>query len=221
MSRRRFALLTAFAALIASTPVRADERVRVALLPLVVHSGEGREYLQQGMTDMLVSRLGRERRIAVIPVEDAATATTDTDAARKTGLANDAAYVVFGSLTRFGEGASVDLSVASVGDTASEARKIYIHADTMGALIPLLDGAADRVAGVALGSAAGAVAAGPESASAATTSEVQELRRRVEVLERAVFSSTAVPKPADNGSGSDSQRQQPGLPTDRDADPVR
>jgi TolB-like protein len=220
LSRRRFALLTAFAAFLASPLAGADDRVRVALLPLVVHSSEGREYLRQGMTDMLVSRLGRERRIAVIPVEDATTATTDADAARKTGQANDAAYVVFGSLTRFGEGASVDLSVASVGDTASEARKIYIHADTMGALIPLLDGAADRVAGVALGGA-GAVAAGPEGASTATTSEVQELRRRVEVLERAVFSSTAVPKPTDSGNGADSQRQQPGLPTDRDANPVR
>jgi outer membrane protein insertion porin family len=210
-----------FAALLASDPAGADERVRVALLPLVVHSGEGREYLQQGMTDMLVSRLARERRIAVIPVEDGATATTNAEAARKTGQANDAAYVVFGSLTRFGEGASVDLSVASVANTGSEPRKIYIHADTMGALIPLLDGATDRVSGVVLGGAPEAVAAGPEQPGAATTNEVQDLRRRVEVLERAVFSSTAVPKSNATGGGADSEREQPGLPTDRDAERVR
>jgi TolB-like protein len=220
LSRRRFALLIAFAALLASPRARADDRVRVALLPLVVHSSEGREYLQQGMTDMLVSRLGRERRIAVIPIEGAATATTDAEAARKTGLANDAAYVVFGSLTRFGEGASVDLAVASVTNPASEPRKIYIHADTMGALIPLLDGAADRVSGVVLsGGGPEAVAAGPDAASG-TTSEVQELRRRVEVLERAVFSSTALPKPA-SAESSEPQREKPGLPTDRDAERVR
>lgn len=220
MSRRRFAL-TVFVALLTSSTAGADDRVRVALLPLVVHSGEGREYLQQGMTDMLVSRLGRERRIAVIPVEDGATATTDAEAARKTGLANDATYVVFGSLTRFGEGASVDLSVASVANTASEPRKIYVHADTMGALIPLLDGAADRVSGVVLsGGGAESVAAGPEAASTTTTSEVQELRRRVEVLERAVFSGAAVPKPAEAGSAQP-EREKPGLPTDRDAERVR
>jgi outer membrane protein insertion porin family len=210
----------ALAALAATLPARADDRVRVALLPLVVHSGEGREYLQQGMTDMLVSRLGRERRLAVIPVEDAATATTDAAAARKTGAANDAAYVVFGSLTRFGEGASVDLSIASVADSNREPRKIYVHADTMGALIGLLDGAAERVAGVALGGTE-SVAAGPEDTSSASASEIQELRRRVEVLERAVFSNSAVPKPAGSEGGTGAKRQQPGLPTDRDAEPVR
>jgi TolB-like protein len=196
--------------------------VRVALLPLVVHSGEGRDYLQQGMTDMLVSRLGRERRIAVIPVEDAATATTDAAAARKTGDANHAAYVVFGSLTRFGEGASVDLAVASTAQAEREPRKIYVHAETMGALISLLDGAAERVAGAVLGGAEAPVAAGPDTASAASTSEVQELRRRVEALERAIFdSSTALPKAAAPAAGGKSQRSQPGLPSDRDANRVR
>ena len=220
MSRLRFALLVGFAALAASRPVAADDRVRVALLPLVVHSGEGREYLQQGMTDMLVSRLGRERRIAVVPVEDAATATTDAAAARKTGEANEAAYVVFGSLTRFGEGASVDLSVASVADADREPRKIYVHAESMGALIPLLDGASERVAGAVLGGAE-AVAAGPDAASAASISEVQELRRRVEVLERAVFDESAAPKATGGATGGKSQPRKPGLPTDRDADRVR
>ncbi len=220
MSRLRIALLFALCVPVWSRPAGADDRVRVALLPLVVHSGEGREYLQEGMTDMLVSRLGRERRIAVIPVEDAATATTDAAAARKTGDANHAAYVVYGSLTRFGDGASVDLSVASVAEAEREPRKIYVHADTMGALIPLLDGAAERVSGAVLGGTA-PVAAGGDESSAASISEVQELRRRVEVLERAVFSNEAVPKPAAGGNGHSSQRVEPGLPTDRDVNRVR
>jgi TolB-like protein len=212
--------LLAFAALAASAPARAQERIRVALLPVVVHSGEGREYLQQGMSDMLVSRLGRDRRLAVIPIEDAATATTEVAAARKVGVANDAAYVVFGSLTRFGEGASLDLAVASVADDKREPRKIYVHADSMGALIPLLDGAAERTAGAIHGDGELGVAAAPVAPSA--TSELQELRRRVDALERAVYDNQSGSRPEPGAGRVEIQPQgqrEPGLPSDRDGEP--
>jgi outer membrane protein insertion porin family len=140
-------------ALAASSAARGDARTRVALLPLVVHSGEEREYLRQGLSDMLVSRLGRETRLAVIPVDDPKTATTDAEEARKTGVANGADYVVYGSFTRFGEGASLDLACASVRDEEREPRKVSVHADSMGALIPLLDRVAERVAFLVLGGA--------------------------------------------------------------------
>jgi outer membrane protein insertion porin family len=218
LSRRRFALFVVIAAVAATAnPAGADDRVRVALLPLVVHSGVGREYLQKGMNDMLVSRLGRDRSIAVIPVDDAAKATTDAEAARKTGQANDASYVVFGSLTRFGEGASVDLSVATVSAAGGEPRTVYVHANTMGALIPLLDGAAERVAGVVHGGT-GAVAAGP--GGAAPPGELQELRRRVEMLERSVFRGNAGSEKPD-ADAAEPAGKEPGLPTDRDAERVR
>jgi len=157
-------LPVAFVAILgAASAARAEERVRLAVLPVVVHSLEGREYLQRGLGDMLVSRLGREARIAVIPVEDPATATTDPETARKSALANGADYVVFGSFTRFGEGASLDLSCASAHDAEQEPRRIYVHADTMAALIPLLDGVAERAAFTVLaGTAAGSsVSTGP------------------------------------------------------------
>ena len=203
----------------------AEERVRVALLPVVVHSGEGREYLQRGLGDMLVSRLGRETRLAVIPVEDPQSATTDADAARKIGVANGADYVVFGSFTRFGEGASLDLAVASVRDTEREPRKIYVHADTMGALIPLLDGVAERTAVIVLGGApAGpSVSTGPSREGGSGALEVQDLRRRVEALERnASGERHDKPLPAEATTGGTSApRPDPGLSTDRDPEPVR
>jgi hypothetical protein len=171
------------------------------------------------MNDMLVSRLGRDRSIAVIPVEDAATATTDVEAARKTGTANDATYVVYGSLTRFGEGASVDLAIATVNEAGGEPRTVYVHANTMGALIPLLEGAAERVAGVVHGGT-GAVASEPGAERAPDRTEMQELRRRVDMLERAVFSNSEARKPT-GGETAAPALQQPGLPTDRDAERVR
>lgn len=217
--------LLALASLGLDQSARAEERVRIALLPVVVHSSDGRDYLQKGMADMLVSRLGRDPRLAVVPVEDASTATTDVEAARKTGAANDAEFVVFGSFTRFGEGASLDLSCASVRDTEREPRRIYVHASTMAELIPLLDGVADRASFAALGSAlpAADVATGPDSAAGGNSAAEQEERRRADSLERADTDPGAQAKPAPGATGRqpDPKRRAPGLPTDRDADVVR
>jgi TolB-like protein len=218
--------MIALASLASGSLARADERVPIAVLPVVVHSAEGREYLQKGMADMLVSRLGRDPRLAVIPVEDVSTATMDAEAARKTGLANHADFVVFGSFTRFGEGASLDLSCASVHDVEREPRRIYVHASTMGELIPLLDGVADRTSFAVLGSgpAEAGVAAGPAAAVPdANAVQDQELQRRVESPEasgpnRGTASKSA---PGAESSEPDPPRRAPGLPSDRDADLVR
>jgi TolB-like protein len=155
--------LRAFPALLAlmlcAIAAKADDRIRVALLPVVVHASEDREFLQRGLADMLVSRLGREERIAVVPVEDPKLATIDLDAARKTGAANDAQFVVFGKFTRFGTGASLELVCAAVGDAEREPRLVSTHAKSMAELIPLLDGLAQRVGVVVLDGAPGGAAA--------------------------------------------------------------
>jgi hypothetical protein len=165
---------------------------------------------------MLVSRLGREARIAVIPVEDPATATTDPEAARKSALANGADYVVFGSFTRFGEGASLDLSCASAHDAEQEPRRIYVHADTMAALIPLLDGVAERTAFTVLaGTAAGSsVSTGPRGESRQGELAVQS---------QTAPAPAAAPEPdaAAAPGAAPPERAEPGLPTDRDAELVR
>jgi TolB-like protein len=202
------------ASLVLVAPTRAaTDRVRVALLPIVVHSNDSREYLQQGLSDMLVSRLGRDLRLGVIKVEDPAKATTAIDKAREAGRAETAEYVVFGSFTRFGEGASLDLSVAKVASDTSP-RQIFAHSDTLGGIIPMLDGVAEKtVVYVIEGAPSGpAVSAGPPgsaaSSAAAGDGEVQELRRRVEALEHIVFTTNPVPttktapveNPTDEGS---------------------
>ncbi|RIL04720.1 MAG: hypothetical protein DCC71_13015 [Proteobacteria bacterium] len=150
-------VLTLCAALPA--PSRADDRVRVALVPLVVHSADGRDFLQRGLADMLVSRIGRERRIAVLPIDDAKAATADADAAREVGAANGAAWVVFGSFTHFADGASLDLACTPVRESDGEPRRIYVHAATMADMIPLLDKVAERAAAIVLGGADAAPAA--------------------------------------------------------------
>lgn len=215
--------LVAVATLLLAAPsaARAEERVRVAVLPVVVNSLDGREYLQRGLGDMLVARLGREPRIVVVPVEDPASATTDPEAARKAAIANGADYVIFGSFTRFGEGASLDLTCASAHDAERVPRKIYVHADTMAALIPLLDGVAERAAFTILAGTASenSVSTGPRGES-----RQGELAVRSETPAPAATPGAAVPKPPtdpDRPDENPDQRVEPGLPTDRDAELVR
>lgn len=211
------------ASLLAAPHARAADRVKVALLPIVVHSNDSREYLQQGLSDMLLSRLGRDTRLAVVRVEDPAKATTEIDKAREVGRAESAEYVIFGSFTRFGEGASLDLSVARVASSDAAPRQIFAHSDTLGGIIPMLDGLSEKtVLYVVEGAPAGpAVAAGPSAAASgssnASDGEVQELRRRVEALEHIVFATNPVPTtkpPAAEGGAEPGPTKHP-FPGDR------
>src|SRR5688572_18272434 len=129
---------------------------------------------------MLASRLGQHPGIAVLRVDDLAKATTDADTARATAKALGAQWVLYGSFTRFGDGASLDVQcvpVAAPGEPGP--RSIFVQSGQLAELIPRLDGVAERVAAHVLGRDAGA---GP--APAPSRSELDELRRRLEALER-------------------------------------
>lgn len=178
-------LLAAAALCLAFGAAPAAARTRVALLPMVVHSMEDSAYLRAGIADMLAARLGLQPDLQVIPVSDASAATTDLAAARDAARAAGAEFVVFGSFTRFGEGASLDLQCASAsGD--GEARQIFVQSGAVGDLIPRLDDLAQRVAYYVKNGEAPAVSAAPPPTSAGVSrSDLDDLRRRVEALERA------------------------------------
>jgi outer membrane protein insertion porin family len=157
----------------------AEERRTVAILPVVVHALEDHAYLRDGLADMLASRLGRQPGIGVLRVDDATKATVDADAARATAQALGAQWVLYGSFTRFGDGASLDVRcvpVAAPGEPGP--RSIFVQSGQLAELIPRLDGVAERVAAHVLGREAG------DAAATASRSELDELRRRIEVLER-------------------------------------
>lgn len=194
LARRWCVSLATVLLAVAAAGEAAAERVRVALLPVVVHSAESGDFLQRGLADMLVARLGRDPRLAVIEVEETAAATTDPAAALATGRRVGADWVVFGSFTRFGEGASLDLQLARVGGE-DEPRQAFAHAASLGALISMLDGVSERIAARVLGREAGAAPAAPMGG--ADGGEVAELRRRVEALERAVDQLGAARMPAE------------------------
>jgi outer membrane protein insertion porin family len=176
---------------------RAEERRTVAILPVVVHALDDQAYLREGLADMLASRLGQQPGIGVVRVNDPAKATLDAEAARAAGRAVGAQWVLYGSFTRFGDGASLDVQcvpVAAPGDPSP--RSIFVQSGQIADLIPRLDGVAERVAAHVMGRDGAAPRAAGDGAGRA---ELDELRRRVEALERRAAGAPP-PAPAPGGA---------------------
>lgn len=194
---------------VVALPARAAEEgeVRVALLPMVVHSAEDPRYLREGMADMLESRLARAGRIRVLRVDEPKAATTRLSEALARARQLDADYVLYGSFTRFGEGASLDLTCAPTREDAGEQeqlREIFVQSGSIEEVIPALS---DLVGKVALflesdgTTAAPSVATNghPEDAPAeaapaaerasdgSAAAEIEALRSRIEALEAIVY----------------------------------
>jgi len=184
-------LLLAFA--LASAPAFASEPISVAMLPIVVHSASNEsDYLSKGLVDMLSARLEQGGGIRVIRVESNARAA-NPDVAVEAGRAAGAEFVVFGSFTQFGAGASLDVRCARVADggeggESSQPREVFVQSGALGEIIPRLDDLAGRIAKYVKG---GGVAAPPEvsqgAVAPAAAGAAGDLEGRVEALERAVF----------------------------------
>lgn len=196
-------LLLVTMALVASSA--AAEGVKVALLPIVVHSQDRADYLQAGLGDMLSSRLSQAKGLSLVRVADLKAATSDLEAARNAARALGARFVIFGSFTSFGDGASLDLQCARTDASDEAARQIFVQSGSLASIIPKIDDLADRVARYVadpVGPAElPAVAAGPAARGAVTRADFDDLRRRLEVLEdanrsKATSASGLPPAPA-------------------------
>jgi TolB-like protein len=175
----------------------AAPKLRVAVLPILVHSTEGRGYLQAGLADMLASRLGRSAGILVVRVEDESQATSRLPDARAAARSVDADYVLFGSFTHFGEGASLDVLCAAVDDTSEslEPRQIFVQSGTIGEIIPKIDTVVEKAARYmtnpqhpgepAVSASPPEVGSGESAELLDALSELDTLRERVDALERA------------------------------------
>jgi hypothetical protein len=197
---RSFARIVAAVLPLTAAAAGAEAPVGVAVLPVVVHSLEQQEYLQSGIASMLATRLDQNARLRVVRIADPAQATLDGEAARAAARAAGAEFVVFGSFTRFGDGASLDLRCLPVaGPPGQNPRSVFVQSGKVGEIIPRLDDIADKVGRYVTsgGEAPPAVSAGPPTAAASPSassesfqdalSELDELRARVERLEGALY----------------------------------
>ena len=203
MKRARVAIFAVVGVVAAAQTAAGAGPVRVAILPVVVHAQEGHEYLRGGMADMLASRIGRHPGVEVRRVRDVKLATIDPGKAREAARTVGAEFVVYGSFTAFGTGASLDLECTATGDGENRSeipvRDVFVHAASLGDIIPELDGLANKVARYAAsrGRDRSDVAAPPPGRGNGTrpsTGDIQSILERVEALERVVFSA---PKPAE------------------------
>ena len=181
-----FALAACLCAFVASSA--AADGARIVILPVVVHSPTPDPgYVSSGLADMLSARLEQLGGVEVVRADDASLATTRVDEAIEAARAVDGDYVLFGSFTQFGDGASLDIHCAPVQAGALPARNIFVQSGTMGEIIPKLDELADKVARYVRGEVAAQPAAPPSTPDTATSEEFDELNRRLEALERVVF----------------------------------
>jgi hypothetical protein len=165
----------------------------------VIHTQDGHEYLQDGLGDMLRARLERVRGITVLRIDGPEATTSDAQAARDVARARGADFVVFGSFTQFGTGASLDMQCARVNGARSggdgDEREVFIHSGTPGEIIPQLDRLTEKLVRFALGGGSidstPAASELPDADAANNDAAIEALTQRVEALERAHLESEA------------------------------
>ncbi len=168
-----------------STAASAPEtHPKLLLLPIVVHSAEDPEYLRNGLADMLAARLSRIGALEILRPEKPDEGTTDLEEALELGREAGAEYVLYGSFTRFGQGASLDVQCSPTAGDADRKplREIFVHSGSIGEIIPDLDELAGKVSRFARGEIVSPEAPAPGVGLAA----IERLSQRVEALEAAL-----------------------------------
>ncbi|MBW1838796.1 MAG: outer membrane protein assembly factor BamA [Deltaproteobacteria bacterium] len=119
-----------------STTAWGKAPLKVAVFPFKVHSKEKLDYLEEGISNMLLTRMERDQEITTIAkpslkeVLSQEKGELDERLARELGVQVGADFSVLGSLTKIGSGASLD---AIIIDTQGERdnRHVFVQCETM------------------------------------------------------------------------------------------
>ena len=159
--------------LIQSSTSSAKDPKRLAIVPFTMNADRDLTFLQEGIMDMLASRLAWKGEVEVLEKgrvkrqTDQLEGPMDRAKALETGRALQADYVIFGSLTVFGESVSIDARILDVAG-AEELMTAFKQTKGMDEVIPTVNQFAmdinEKIMGryirppVAAGAAAGAAA---------------------------------------------------------------
>ncbi len=175
---------------------------KVAILPITIHSPESLEYLREGVYAMFSSRMELEGRVLVMERAAVKKAVSqfsgeiDSEAAQKLGETLGADFVVFGSLTKLGDSASVDLKVLEVKGEKAPA-SVYVQANKLEEIIGQVDVLARKVDEKILGYPLSP----PPAAKAAVAEKPAEAPRAMAAIP--VLPQPALPGPGPAPSGKE------------------
>lgn len=152
---------------------------RVVIIPFKMNAEKDLTFLRDGIQDMLTSRLYWEDKVVVLSREDTEkaletiTGPLNEAAAREIGEKMGADYVLFGSLTVFGESVSMD---AKMMDLSGEkpALAFFNQSREMGEVIPQINGFAGDINEKVFGRITAAPEAPAQTRTRAPESETRE-----------------------------------------------
>jgi TolB-like protein len=131
---------------IAAAPALAPaaDPQRVVLLPFKINAEKDLTYLQNGIFDMLSSRLSDPGKVQVLSRGEidialaGAAGPQDETAARDLGKKLGTDYVLYGSLTMFGDSLSIDAKMLDVSG-AKPPVAVFSQSPDVGGIIPAID----------------------------------------------------------------------------------
>jgi len=154
------------------------ETYKVAILPFKINAAEDLTYLQEGILDMLTSRIALEDKILVIEKDlcrkayERYNGNIKEETAREIGSELGVDYILFGSITIFGNSASLDAKIVDL-----QGRKptvtVYDQSRGMDGIIPKINEFATSINDKIFGRAEIEVASEP-SASQITQPQVSQ-----------------------------------------------
>ena len=130
----------------------AAEPKRIALLPFKINAEKDMTFLQNGIFDMLTSRLSKDDEVVVVSRQEAekaaeaigGLAAVDESSARRLGSGLNADYTLFGSLTVLGNSISIDAKLVDVtGSTPTTS--FFEQSQDLGGVITKINGIAAQI----------------------------------------------------------------------------
>ncbi|MCG6917680.1 MAG: FG-GAP-like repeat-containing protein [Deltaproteobacteria bacterium] len=164
--RKPLFLFLTISILLAPAGSAAEPVKKVAIFPFQMNAPEDLNYLREGIMDMLASRLAWEGKVEVIEKQAVKNALAghqgpiNESAAREVGSKLGADYVLFGSLTVFGESVSIDAKMVGLKE---DNPPVTVYAQTKGLseVIPRINEFAQDINNKIFGRGTAAVASAP------------------------------------------------------------
>jgi TolB-like protein len=158
--------------LVRSPITSAEGPKKLAILPFAMHADRDLTFLQEGIMDMLASRLAWKGEVQVLEKgqvkKQVAQSEGPMDRAKalEIGKALQADYVIFGSLTVFGESVSLDARILDVAG-GEELMTAFKQTKGMDEVIPTVNQFAmdinEKIMGRSVGPSVAVAAAAPEA----------------------------------------------------------